>query len=62
VVAVENRVITAIKYALDKEGINIPFPIRIVFFHDETKHNKDPEAYANGTHSRSSTPTQKSAA
>ena len=40
VVAVSSRVISAIKKELDANDINIPFPIRTVYFHDETaKHN-----------------------
>ncbi len=37
VVAVQDRVITAIKYKLDENGVEIPFPIRTVYFHDESE-------------------------
>ncbi|MDX1520888.1 MAG: mechanosensitive ion channel [Anaerolineae bacterium] len=44
VVKTQNKVITRIKYKLDENGIDIPFPIRTVFFHDETKKRDDPES------------------
>ena len=34
---VSDRVATGIKLALDKAGIDMPFPTRVVLFHDESK-------------------------
>jgi small conductance mechanosensitive channel len=36
VIRIRDRVITGVKYRLDNNGINIPFPIRTVYFNDET--------------------------
>lgn len=36
VMQIRDRVITGVKYRLDNNGINIPFPIRTVYFNDET--------------------------
>jgi len=33
---VGNEIITGIKYALDKAGIDMPYPHSVVLFHDET--------------------------
>ncbi|MCB0167124.1 MAG: mechanosensitive ion channel [Anaerolineae bacterium] len=48
VLAVQDRVITTIKQKLDENNINIPFPIRTVFFHDETKKSKEADNDTNG--------------
>jgi len=45
IVAVHSRVIEAVKHALDDVGITIPFPMRVVLFHDETN-QKDPSRAA----------------
>lgn len=37
VVATQDKVATAIKYKLDQSGVEIPFPIRTVLFHNETE-------------------------
>jgi small conductance mechanosensitive channel len=36
VMRIRDRVITGVKYRLDNNGINIPFPIRTVMFNDDT--------------------------
>lgn len=37
VTAVADRVITAVKYELDQNDVDIPFPIRTVLFHDQNE-------------------------
>lgn len=36
----KGRVIAAIKRALDEAGIDIPYPVRTVYFHDETERSE----------------------
>lgn len=48
VLAVQDRVISTIKQKLDENEINIPFPIRTVFFHDETVKLKEANKDSNG--------------
>lgn len=43
VLRVQNRVLRRIKNRLTDEGFNIPFPIRTVYFTDETARNRKPE-------------------
>ena len=45
-VLTKDRVITAIKQRLDAGGINIPFPIRTVYFNDETGYFQPQDAAA----------------
>ncbi|MCB0196881.1 MAG: mechanosensitive ion channel family protein, partial [Anaerolineae bacterium] len=48
VLAVQDRVISTIKKKLDENDINIPFPIRTVYFHNETKMEKEVNNGSNG--------------
>lgn len=48
VLAVQDRVISTIKQKLDENDINIPFPIRTVYFHDETVNLKETNQDTNG--------------
>lgn len=48
VMSVQDRVITAIKQKLDENKINIPFPIRTVYFHNETESVKEAGKDTNG--------------
>jgi small conductance mechanosensitive channel len=42
VVSTHDRVVTALRYKADEAGITIPFPIRTVYFNDETKRDTAP--------------------
>ena len=53
VVTTKDQVISAIKKRLDAGGVNIPFPIRTVYFNDETGYfQRQNGAAANGTSER----------
>ena len=43
-----DRVATGLKYAFDREGIEIPFPTRVVLLQDETEPDKAETAGSNG--------------
>lgn len=59
VLAVQDEVITTIKKKLDENEVDIPYPIRTVFFHDETERNGNKQA--NGNHSYQSSQQEVSA-
>lgn len=42
----KGRVIAALKHALDEAGIDIPYPVRTVYFHDETERPETGEGSA----------------
>ena len=49
--AIYNRVATGIKYALDKAGIDMPYPHSVILFHDQTAGARS-EVSAGGSNSR----------
>lgn len=50
VLAVRDQVISMIKNRLDENGVNIPFPIRTVYFHNETKQSEEKQKQSSNEH------------
>ncbi len=50
VLAVKDKVITTIKQRLDENAINIPFPVRTVYLHNETKSDNGHNGYGSRSH------------
>lgn len=50
VLAVKDKVITTIKQRLDENAINIPFPVRTDYLHNETKSDNGHNGYGSKSH------------